>query len=148
MNYETRLFDIRELNDYSQEEISKLLKVSRQNYSFWETGTKFIPLKHLNNFCNIFNVTMDYVLKLSSNNIKTNKIKKISKKEIGKRIKEIRNNNNITQKELAAFLNTTQSTISAYEKGKTLILTSFAYQICKKYNISMDYLCGIEEDKK
>ena len=34
MNYETRLFDIRELNDYSQEEISKLLKVSRQNYSF------------------------------------------------------------------------------------------------------------------
>ena len=80
MNYETRLFDIRELNDYSQEEISKLLKVSRQNYSFWETGTKFIPLKHLNNFCNIFNVTMDYVLKLSSNNIKTNKIKKISKK--------------------------------------------------------------------
>lgn len=148
MNYETRLFDIRELNDYSQEEISKLLKVSRQNYSFWETGTKFIPLKHLNNFCNIFNVTMDYVLKLSSNNIKTNKIKKISKKEIGKRLKEIRNNNNITQKELAAFLNTTQSTISAYEKGKTLILTSFAYQICKKYNISMDYLCEIEEDKK
>ncbi len=51
MNYETRLFDIRELNNYSQEEISKLLKVSKQNYSFWETGTKFIPLKHLNIFC-------------------------------------------------------------------------------------------------
>ena len=53
-----------------------------------------------------------------------------------------RKKNNLTQKELAIFLNTTPSTICAYEKGKTLILTSFAYQICKKYNISMDYLCG------
>ena len=54
-----------------------------------------------------------------------------------------RKKNNLTQKELAIFLNTTPSTICAYEKGKTLILTSFAYQICKKYNISMDYICGL-----
>ena len=49
---------------------------------------------------------------------------------------------NITQEELANILNTTHSTISAYESGKTTILTAFAYQICKRYNISMDYLCG------
>ena len=35
-----------------------------------------------------------------------------------------------------------------YEKGKTLILTSFLYTICKKYNISADYLLGkIDEPK-
>lgn len=44
--------------------------------------------------------------------------------------------------ELAKLLNTTHSTISAYESGKTTILTAFAYEICKKYNISMDYLIG------
>lgn len=44
--------------------------------------------------------------------------------------------------ELAKLLNTTHSTISAYESGKTTILTVFAYEICKKYNISMDYLIG------
>ena len=48
----------------------------------------------------------------------------------------------ITQEELASTLNTTHSTISAYESGKTTILTAFAYEICKRYNISMDYLCG------
>jgi DNA-binding XRE family transcriptional regulator len=78
-------------------------------------------------------------------------IKLINKMNIKKEIKEFfkratkndRKKNNLTQKELAIFLNTTPSTICAYEKGKTLILTSFAYQICKKYNISMDYICGL-----
>ena len=49
---------------------------------------------------------------------------------------------NITQEELASTLNTTHSTISAYESGKTTILTAFAYDICKRYNIYMDYLCA------
>lgn len=44
--------------------------------------------------------------------------------------------------DLAKSLNTTQSTIWAYETGRTLILTAFAYQICVKYNVSMDWLCG------
>ena len=53
-----------------------------------------------------------------------------------------RKNNNITQVELANFLNTTHSTISAYESGKTTLLTAFALQIVYKYNISLDGLCG------
>ena len=123
--------------------MEKKLQVARQNYSFCETGTKFIPLKHLNNFCNIFDISMDYILKL--NDLKHNnliKINTLDKKEIGKIIKEIRIKNNVTQKELANILNTTQSTISAYEAGNTLVITSFAYQICKYFNISLDWLCG------
>ncbi len=57
-------------------------------------------------------------------------------------MKELRKNNGITQEELAKFLNTTQSTISAYESGKTTLLTAFALQIVNKYNISLDWLCG------
>ena len=111
MYYETRLKDIREELEISQQEIAKTLNVSRQNYSFWETGYKFIPLKHLNNFCNIYKCSMDYILKLSDNN---NYIfYNLDKKKIGKIIKEIRANNNLTQVELANFLNTTHSTISA-----------------------------------
>ena len=59
-----------------------------------------------------------------------------------KRLKELRNKNKITQTELADFLNTTQSTISAYENGKTTLLTAFALQIVDKYKISLDWLCG------
>ena len=45
-------------------------------------------------------------------------------------------------RELAKELGTTQSVIYGYENGKFLILTAFAYQICIKYNVSMDWLCG------
>ena len=44
--------------------------------------------------------------------------------------------------DLAKELNTTKSTIYAYETGKTLILTAFAYQICIKYKVSLDWLTG------
>jgi transcriptional regulator with XRE-family HTH domain len=49
---------VKEERDLTQEKVAKLLKTSRQNYSIWETNTKFIPLKHLNNYCNVFNVSM------------------------------------------------------------------------------------------
>ena len=85
---------------------------------------------------------MDYITGLSKekNYIIINK--KLNKELIGKRLKEFRENNNLTQEELAKQINTSHSTISAYESGKTMLLTAFAYDICKKYNISLDYLCG------
>ena len=61
---------------------------------------------------------------------------------MGKRLRKIRLKNGYSQRQLAELLNTTQSTISAYENGETLILTAFAYQIAKQFHISLDELCG------
>ena len=139
-----KLFDLRDYNDLYQREIAREISISRRTYSSWETSTRIIPLKHLNALSNYYDVSMDYIMGLSK--IKTNsKIKNIevlSKIKIGKRIKQIRENNNLTLRDLACELNTTSSTISAYETGKTLIITAFAYQICVKYKVSLDWLCG------
>ena len=128
MNFQ-RLVETREDFNLKQKDIANILNITQQSYSLWENGTKIIPLKHLNSLCNYYNVSMDYVLGLSNTRhydvINTD----INKSLIGKRLREFRIENNITQTELAKLLNTTHSTISAYE-------------ICKKYNISMDYLCG------
>ncbi len=139
-----RLLDLRELNNLYQKDIAEKIGISQQTYSVWENGTKIIPLKHLNTVCNIYNVSMDYSLGLSNQKINNSivEVKNLNKTEIGKRLKEIREENSLTLRTLANELNTTFSTISAYETGKTLILTAFAYQICQKYNISMDWLCG------
>ena len=61
---------------------------------------------------------------------------------VGKRLKEIREDNHLTLKALADELNTTPSTLSAYETGTNMLLTAFAIQICKKYRVSMDWLYG------
>lgn len=136
------LLNIREDNNLTQKDIAKILHTSQQNYSLWENNTKIIPLKHLNNLSNFYNLSLDYLLGLSNIRYYENSTSDIDKKIIGKRLKEFRHQNNLTQEQLAGILNTTHSTISAYEHGKTTILTAFAYEICKRYNISMDYLCG------
>lgn len=136
--YFVKLFDIRIDADLIQEEVAKILGVTQENYSRWETGKEFIPLNKLNILCNYFHVSMDYALGLDEN--KTYKEVSLDKNIIGKRLREFRHNIGITQKELAKILNTTQSTISAYERGHTLILASFAYELAKKYNLSLDWL--------
>ena len=143
MNLE-RLQHLRVDNDLYQKDIAKLLDVNQQTYSAWESGNKIIPLKRLNKICNYFNISMDYVLNLSDVKMPNNNIQilELDKKLIGERLKIIRSKYKLTLREIASELNTTSSTISAYETGKTLILTAFAYQICKKYHISIDWLCG------
>ncbi len=143
MNLE-RLISLREDSDLLQSDLGNILDVTQSNYSRWETGKEIIPLRKLNMLCNYFNVSTDYMLGFTKENKEVKRVE-LSSVEIGKRIKQIRINNGVTQVELSELLNTSQSTISAYESGKTLILTAFAIEICKKYKISLDYLLGREK---
>ena len=141
-----RLGFLREDNDLKQIELASVMGIKQVNISNWERNKEVIPLDKLNFYANYFNVSMDYIVKLSNiKNNNSNNIVKLDKKVIGNNLKEIRKIYKLTQVKLAKLLNTTHSTISAYESGKTMILTSFAYQICKKYNLSLDYLCGRNE---
>ena len=144
-----KLIMLRKKKDLSQREMASILNVSKSTYARWEIGEEIIPLKHLANFCKYFNVTMDYVLGLSKHNDfnNYNYNKKITKLDIGNNIKILRKKNNLSQSDLAKIFNTSQSTISAYENGHTLLLTIFAYQIAKEFNISIDSLCNLEKEK-
>lgn len=142
LNNNERLIEIRENNNLSQRDLASILNVSKSTYARWETQEQIIPLNRLVDFCNYFKVSMDYALNLSNENKYKKTINSLDRKLIGNNIKLIRKKFSLTQQNLADLLNTSHSTISAYEAGKTLILTIFAYQICIKYNISLDWLCG------
>ena len=141
----TRLLELREYNFLLQKYIAKVLNIDRSTYSTWETNLKIIPLKHLNVLANYYDTSMDYILGLTSKKIKYKKLDKLDKQIIGNNIRKLRSDNNLTLRDLAKVLNTTSSTISAYETGKTLLLTAFAIEIAKKYHISIDELCGREK---
>ena len=146
----SRITMLRKNKELSQRELAEILNVSKSTYARWETGEEIIPLWHLTNFCNYFKVSIDYIFGLSKNNDfnKYDYTRKINKEKIGKNIKILRKKNQLTQKDLAKIFNTSQSTISAYESGKTLVLTIFSYELAKKFNISIDKLCDLEKEKE
>lgn len=137
-----KIRDLRDEKDLSQIKMAKIMGVSKSTYARWETDEAIIPLFHLNDLCNYFDVSMDYITGLSKTRNYKITNKKLNKVLIGKRLKEFRKKNNLTQVELAKNINTSHSTISGYEHGKNMILTAFAYNIAKKYKISLDWLCG------
>ncbi len=141
----SRLRELRELEFLRQQDIADILKVSRSTYSTWEIGIKIIPLKHLNTLADYYNTSIDYILGLTKKKTKYQKLKSLDKKIIGNNLKKLRHDKNLSLRDLAQILNTTSSTISAYETGKTLLLTAFAIELAKKYHISIDLLCGKEE---
>ena len=128
-------------NSLKQKDVARKLKVAPSNYSRWEIGKEIIPLNKLNSLCNLYEVSMNYIVGFT-NEKQPQKKCYINNIREGKRLKKFRKDYNLTQEELASFLGTTHSTISAYENGRTMILTIYAYKICAKYNVSMDWLCS------
>ncbi len=140
MNYGNILKEIRENNNLSQTEIATILNINRSTYGHYETEYQTIPINHLIKFCDYFNISVDYVLGIPNNS--KIKFKNTNHKIVGERLKEFRKTNKLTQEKLATILNTTKTVICGYEKGRYMIATPFLYTICKKYNISADYLLG------
>ena len=126
----------------NQIDIANLLKIDRSQYGKYENEYTTIPIKHLNTLCNYFNISLDYIFSLTDNKQYNNSKNDINLLESGKRLKEFRKENKITQTKLADFLTTSFSNVSAYERSINIISTTFLYAICKKYNISADYLLG------
>ena len=81
---------IREENELTQKQMAELLHVSRSVYGMWEQEHDFIPIKRLNDLCNIFDVSMDYVLNLNSKRKYNYKRNHLDKNIIRLRLKDLR----------------------------------------------------------
>ena len=66
-------------------------------------------------------------------------------KEIGKRIKELRVEHNLSQQQFGQLLAVSQDTISLWENGKSLPTTENLIVIAKTFQVSTDYiLCLVD----
>ncbi len=137
-----RLKEIRESNNFTQMELAKKLQVSRSVYGMWEQENDFIPLKRLIDFCNFFDVSLDYALGFSEETKYEDLKKDIDPIKLKERIKALRKEKNMTQLKLSSKLKITRSLISKYETGSNLILTGFLIEYVKYFHISADYLTG------
>ncbi len=63
--------------------------------------------------------------------------------EYYERLRQAREDADLTQTQVAEFLNTTQSYFSRQELGKKPFRVEQVIQLCKLYHVSADYILGL-----
>ena len=63
------------------------------------------------------------------------------------RIRELREDNDLTQQEVANIIQTTQQVYSRYEKGVNEIPIRHIIALARYYNVSCDYILGENDNK-
>lgn len=64
------------------------------------------------------------------------------------RLRDLREDHDLSQKQVATFLNMSQTGYSKYETGENDIPTSVLIRLAEYYNVSVDYLLGLTSVKK
>ncbi len=64
------------------------------------------------------------------------------------RLKDLREDKDIYQKEIAKLLNISQQYYSEYENGKRPIPVEYLIKLAKFYNTSIDYIVGLTNEFK
>ena len=64
------------------------------------------------------------------------------------RIRNLREDNDLNQTEIAKILNISQSTYSRYESGNLDVPTEVLISLSKYYNVSVDYILGLTDKNR
>lgn len=65
-----------------------------------------------------------------------------------KRLKELREDKDLTQSQIAKYLNMSQTGYSKYETGENDIPTKILIELSKFYGVSVDYLLELTNELK
>ncbi len=63
------------------------------------------------------------------------------------RIRDLREDNDITQKQIAEYLLCDQSLYSKYERGERALPLEYAVKLAQFYGTSVDYIVGLTDTK-
>ncbi|MBQ8767480.1 MAG: helix-turn-helix transcriptional regulator [Clostridia bacterium] len=64
------------------------------------------------------------------------------------RIRSLREDKDLTQTEIAEYLNTSQTVYSRYERNERSLPIEMLYELCDFYNVSADYILGRTDNPK
>ena len=64
------------------------------------------------------------------------------------RLRDLREDEDKTQKQIAEFLNDSQQHYQLYESGKRQIPFDKVIMLAKFYNVSIDYIAGLTNNKR
>ena len=64
------------------------------------------------------------------------------------KLKELREQKNLSQEDVGKLIGTTQENYSRYERGERALPINHYITLAKYYNVSIDYMVGLQETTK
>ena len=65
-----------------------------------------------------------------------------------RRIRDLREDHDMTQQQIADYLGTSQTMYARYERGANELPVRHLISLCKLYHVSSDYILGLSNRKK
>ncbi len=140
-----RLKSLRKEKNLSQKELANLINMSQTGYSQYEREARKISLETLKNLASFYNVSVDYLLELTDIKDKYEESKINNNSLI--RLKEIREDRDLLQEDIAKILNMSRKGYSHYESDYSEIPINKLIILAKYYNVSIDYLLYLTDDR-
>lgn len=145
-----KLKELRINSKLSQQDFSKILNMSQNGYSQYEIEINDIPTQILRKLSDYYNTSVDYILGITE--VKENYPKSFVKNDknlkVLNRLKEIREDRDLFQKDIAKILNMSQTGYSKYEVGTNDIPTKILKELAYYYIVSIDYLLYMTDERK
>lgn len=165
-----RLRELRNAGKFTQKQVSRYIHYSIQAYSCYESGKLRMPSYVLIRLAEFHHTSADYLLGLTDvqqpypgKNQKKKKGMKYTHvcrlcadpeqsvrrgRRIGcSRIRDLREDSDLTQAQVGNYLNCSQKAYSNYERGVADISVNMLIRLALLYHTSVDYLLEITDEK-
>lgn len=137
------LSSLRISNGFTQRQMANYLGVSLNTYKGYENESYPMNVTSLNLISSKFKISIDYLLKLTNKNTYNNNFKdRINYRFLSSELKRIRTYYGYTQESLGYLFKMSTSAIRNYENKVCLVNAFYLYCFAKKFDVSVDYLCG------
>lgn len=154
-----RLRELRKESNLSQNKLATALGLKHTTIGLWEQGKRVPNFDAAILIANYFDVNLDYLAGLEDQHhifylyillhdlckVKHNYTKCVKKLNMKDRLKELRKEKGVSQKEVASALGISLSAYSNYEQGIREPNIEMIIAICRYYDVSSDYLLGLED---
>jgi transcriptional regulator with XRE-family HTH domain len=141
MSFHENLRFLRTQKGLKQKDVAEILKMPPNTYNGYETGKRMPNIELLKELSSLFEVSVDYLI--NNPNIREYKMETMN---FGLKLKNLRENKNMTQEELGELLKVSKASISKYENNTHEPNISTMNFIADFFNVTTDYLLGRTDD--
>ena len=136
-----RFVEIRKYYGLSQPEFAKKINKTQGFVSNIETGRCDISKNTLHAICSIFNINETWLVTGEGDMfVKGQLVSKVDKENIGLRIKQIRQQEGLTQKGFADMIGYSKRQVYSVEANKAIPSNDFIRKVASCFNISYNWL--------